>query len=263
MTVDTISPRLDVFYEPQHVQGSMDGAAFGSSIVNMPHGRSRELAIFQQLSLGNIPSFLRRGLPISVTTGDLHGVFWVMPDYLSIGSDEDYLRMPMQPGTAQKAANLFGACLPTRKMVNDIWRAMPLHFEPRPMGASSSMASMTTIGEHNALIQKALAGRPPEVGMDGHKKTVVLARNRPKKNVAIYGWHRLNGNPIQGPQIQMSAHTLDYLDYSHGIRWVHQYMLVNGEEMHLEQVLTDPELHLLVSDEGPYKLDDCYYDAVV
>lgn len=260
---DTESPRLDVFQEPQRIQGSMTGAQFGGTTLNMPSGHSRELAIYQQLYLGNIPDFLRRGIPISVVSGSFHGVFWTMPDYLAIGDDEDFLRMPMRPTTAQKAAQSYGAALPTRKMVNDIFRALPIHVSPTPMGASPRMTAMSTFGEHNALIQKQLAGRDPSIGVDGHKKTVVIARNRPKKNVAIYGWHKLDGRPIQGPQIQMSAHAIDYLDYSHGIRWVANQMLVNGELFFLEAVLTDPDMHPLLSDEGQYNPEDCYYSTEI
>lgn len=258
--LDMVSPRLDVFQEPLRVQGSMNGTQFGGSIVNMPSGKPRELAVFQQLSLGNIPDFLRRGLPISVTHGSHHGVFWTMPDYLSIGEDGDFLRMPMRPTTAQKAANAFGAVLPTRKMANDIRRAMPLHIGFIGM-SHRPMASVATFGEHNDVIQKAVAGRPPELGLDGPKKTVVIARKRPKENVAIYGGYWPTGKIVQGPEIQMSAHTIEYLDYSHGIRWISNMMFVDDTFMHIEEVLTHPELHVLLSDEGQYALEDCYYST--
>lgn len=262
MTFDLVGPRLDLFQAPERVLGSMTGQQFGSSIVNMANTRARELAIFQQLSLGNIPSFLRRGLPISVDAGGHHAIFWTMPDYLAIGEDESFLRIPMRPTTATKAAQLFGACLPTRKMCNDIRRAMPIHLGFHGM-SHRSMAAVATFGEHNEIIQKALAGRQPELGIDGPKKTVVIAKGRPKGNVAIYGGYWPTGKIVQGPQIQMSAHTIDYLDYSHGIRWVWEQVYVDGEMLYLEDVLTHPELHALFSDEGIYAHDDCSYEAAL
>ena len=49
--------------------------------------------------------------------GTPHSVkYQVMPDYLAIGSDEDFCRIPMGPITAQKLADLFGAVMPTRKL---------------------------------------------------------------------------------------------------------------------------------------------------
>lgn len=262
MNIDLVGPRLDLFQAPERVAGSMSGTQFGSSVLNMPNGRARELAIFQQLSLGNIPTFLRRGLPISVDAGGHHAVFWTMPDYLAIGEDDDFLRMPMRPTTATKAAQLYGACLPTRKMCNDIRRAMPIHLGFHGM-SDHPMAAVATFGAHNAIIQKALAGRQPELGIDGPKKVVLIARGRPKPNVAIYGGYWPTGKIVQGPQIQMSAHTIDYLDYSHGIRWVWEQVYVDGEMMYLEDALCHDELHALFSDEGKYSHDDCSYDVTL
>jgi len=251
--------RSDVFLEPARVSGCMNGQMFASSILNMPSGRARELIIYQQLYLGNIPGFLRTGIPISVTAGKHAGVFWVMPDYLSIGDDEDFLRMPMRPTTAQKAADGFKASLLTRKMVNDVWRALPLHLSPTTMDWHGAMASVSYFGEHNDKIQLQLAGRDPLLGVAGHKKDVVITKDRPKGNVAIYGWHQLDGKPIQGPQIQKSAHDIPYLDYSHGIRLAHQTMEVDGDTMYIVDVLQDEEYHELLSDEGVYGPDDVRY----
>lgn len=257
--MDDVGPRLDLFQEPERVDGCMTGTQFGSSIVNMPSGKPRELAIFQQLSLGNIPAFMRRGIPVSVTSGAHAGTFWTMPDYLCIGDDEDFLRMPMRPTTAQKAADLFRATLPTRKMVIEIWKALPLHLEPKTMDWKGNMSSVAYFGEHNAHVQRQLAGRPPELGVAGHHKDVVLTKGRPRGNVAIYGWQKLNGTPIQGPEIQKSAHTIEYLDYSHGERFCSDQMLVDGELMYIVDVLQDPELCHLISDEGVFGEDDVRY----
>ena len=38
-----------------------------------------------------------------------------MPDYLAVGSDEDFLRMPMTPASAKVIADAFGCRLPTRE----------------------------------------------------------------------------------------------------------------------------------------------------
>lgn len=43
-----------------------------------------------------------------------------MPDYPTIGMDNDFCRVAMAPITAQKLADLFGATLPTAKLVDDI-----------------------------------------------------------------------------------------------------------------------------------------------
>lgn len=258
-----IGPRFDVFQAPLKIAGSMNGTTFSASIQYMGPSKARELAVYQQYSIGNIPSFLRRGLPVYVNANGHAGVFWVMPDYLSVGEDEDFFRTPMCPGTAQKIADLFDASLPTRKMVNDIWNQFPVHLSPKPMDWQGPMRSVQYYIDHNAHIQRQLAGRQPELGVAGHKKDIVLARGRPKGNVAIYGWHQLNGQPIQGPQIQMSGHDLSYEDYSHGVRLVSAVMEVDGEPWYLHDVLTDDSRHFLLSDEGVYGGDDTQYSPVI
>jgi hypothetical protein len=62
----------------------------------------------------------------------------------------------------------------------------------------------------------------------GHKKDLVLTRKmqgRPDR-VAIYGWHRLSGEPIQPVS---TVHVDWYADYSHGVRLVWGTVLIDGE----------------------------------
>ncbi len=256
------NPRDNLFEFPERVQGSMPGSMFGSSIMSMPSSRARDLAIFQQLSLGNIPAFLRCGIPITIQEDENILIFWAMPDYLAIGDDDDFLRMPMRPTTAQKAAALYGATLPTRKMVNAI------HYEMEKLWMKGMshlpMTAVSTIIEHNDFIQGQLEGRAPGKGVDGHKKSVVLARGRPSQNVAIYGGYAKDGKIIQGPQIQKTAHIIEYDDYSHGIRFVFSQVMVNaGLVMEVSEVLQHPKYHVLLSDEGVYAEKDCAYSTEI
>jgi len=67
--------------------------------------------------------------------------------------------------------------------------------------------------------------------------------------VAIYGWHQLNGIPIQP---LYAGHINSYVDYSHGIRLVMDKIKVNGKWMHYTSILTDPLLRkLLTNEDGP------------
>jgi hypothetical protein len=252
-------PRLDLFQTPVKVAGSMTGTAFSSSIQYMGPGKARELALYQQYSIGNVPSFLRRGIPIDVNANGHAGVFWAMPDYLSIGEDDNFFRTPMCPGTAQKIADLFEASLPTRKMVNDIWKQTTLHVSPKALDWKGPMRSVQYYVDHNDHIQRQLAGRSPADGVAGHKKDIVIARGRPQGNVAIYGWHQLNGQPIQGPPIQMTGHDASYEDYSHGVRLVASIMEVDGDPWYIHDVLIDDSRHFLLSDEGKFGDGDTRY----
>jgi hypothetical protein len=66
--------------------------------------------------------------------------------------------------------------------------------------------------------------------------------------LAIYGWHQSNGEPIQPLS---TAHGLEYVDYSHGVRLVADVMLLNGRITSVHKVLTDARLSAVLSDEGP------------
>ncbi len=47
----------------------------------------------------------------------------MLPDYLSIGSNDDWARIPLSPMAAQQIADSLNCFLPTRKMVDDIYKA--------------------------------------------------------------------------------------------------------------------------------------------
>lgn len=51
---------------------------------------------------------------------------FVMPDYLSIGSDHDFLLIPMNLYTTVEIAAKTGFILPTKKMVDQIVHSGPI-----------------------------------------------------------------------------------------------------------------------------------------
>jgi len=97
---------------------------------------------------------------------------------------------------------------------------------------------------------RALVSLLPEALTAGQKKDVVLSTRLTSKRgkVAIYGWHRTNGRPIQPLS---TVHGAQYADYSHGVRLVSQTAFVNGKLQPLSQIISDPQLAVLVSSEGP------------
>ncbi len=213
----------------------------------------REAEVLRALLAGNIPSFLRTFRTVVVTsTGPdslRHSVSYdVMPDYLAIGSDDDFVRIPMTPATAQAFCDAFGCVLPTRKMVNDIWAAATTHVEPRPL--TEAREASPTFLQHDRLIAEQLRGAPHGAFVAGHKKDVVVSNKLAERadRVAIYGWHYPTGLPIQP---LYTGHVDWYVDYSHGIRPVGRTVRVDGTARSYESVLRDPLLSHLLSDEGP------------
>lgn len=232
------------------------GSAFILANMNTM-GAVREANILREFQNANMPNLLRNFIPVSVSDGRNTIVYHVTPDVLCIGDDDDYVRMPMNPHTAQAIADQFNCSLITRKMSNDIWKASVNKLEPKPWGPPYDIDMQRTyrIGAHNTTIQNQLAGRDPKALTSGHKKDVVLTNklypNNPNRRVAIYGWIQLNGQPIQG--LNPSSHEDTYEDYSHGIRLVANDCTVNGVAMKIQDVFGHPVYSSLVSDEGPLR----------
>ncbi|HEY3447762.1 MAG TPA: peptidoglycan-binding domain-containing protein [Myxococcales bacterium] len=233
------------------------GAETGSQFIARTAGMSRtqrEQAILAELQKGNIPDFLRQWKEVEVQTtgpdGTVHtGKVRVMPDYLAIGSDDDFVRIPMNPLTAQRVADQYGCSLPTTKIVDDVWKQADVKLKPSPMTAGPQMMSNDYFLRHQQTVERQLAGQEPGALTAGHKKDVVISNRlaaHPDR-VAIYGWQQANGKNIQPLS---TAHENTYADYSHGIRMVDSTMVVDGVERPLEEILRDPVLCKLVSSEG-------------
>ncbi len=236
---------------PQRAPTRLTGSAFIASVAHAPR-EEREAAVLRELLAGNFPSFLRdlRTVDISAVLSDgvRHTVrYQVMPDYLAVGTDDDFVRMPMNPYTAQAFCDSTGFALLTRKMSNDIWAAATVHIEPRPL--TTDRDSALTFLQHHRIIEEQLKGRPRDAFVAGIKKDVVITDRLLEKEhrVAIYGWHYLTGVAIQPLYV---GHVDWYVDYSHGIRPVRRMVLLDGKEIPIERVLADKVLHVLLSDEG-------------
>lgn len=136
---------------------------------------------------------------------------WVTPDYYK----ESDIRMPVGLPEAHAIADSLGLELPTKEMVDDIWKYATIKLEPKPLPWHASNTTFPVFKEHNSIIETQLAGRAGLIA--GHKKDILRARKNDSR-VTIYGWHRRNGSVWQPVS---RAHTADYKDYSHGLRLVY------------------------------------------
>jgi hypothetical protein len=192
-------------------------------------------------------------LPDSTVGGRLlNATIFVMPDYLAIGSDADFLRIPMNLETAIAIAARFSFVLPTRKMVDAIYQQSAYHFVPEPLNPGPHMRSTDDYRTHNALIeqQARIRGIPQGPLVSGHKKDVVVTNllARSEGRIAIYGWHRPNGAPIQPLS---TVHGVCYADYSHGIRLVSEVAIEDGAFRSVRDLLQDAKLAKALSDDPP------------
>jgi hypothetical protein len=242
---------------PPRLAEASPGSVVVKAVADLPLAE-REARLETEILCGNVPDFLRRFCAVSVTNvtaGKTNiATFFAAPDYLAVGRDEDYFLTPVRPGTAQRIADALGCSLPTRAMVDAIYAAAEVKLEPHPMTPGATMTTVKVFAEHNAIVRTqrlaTLAQHPAGALIAGHKKDVVLSNrltNAPGK-VAIYGWHKLDGKPIQP---LYTGHTSLWVDYSHGIRLIATNVVVNGKAASLVDVLRDKNLATLLSDEGP------------
>ncbi|MGZ3901889.1 MAG: hypothetical protein ACXVDC_16300, partial [Bacteroidia bacterium] len=109
---------------PPRQPSMLTGSQYTAQIVALSLA-ARENSIYNEVISGNIPDFSRTLTPVTSTAliGGLPKsvTYYVIPDYLAIGSDADYFLCPMSPMLATKIADTLGCTLPTRKMVNDIY----------------------------------------------------------------------------------------------------------------------------------------------
>lgn len=242
-----VAPRLTVSKPVSNLQ---TGSAF-YQLVAAANWKYRDSMAVENIQQGNMPPFLKKFVRINTSIINQQGKtiqahYYVLPDYLSVGTKNDWARVPLTPMAAQQIADHFHCFLPTRKMVDDIYAQAKVKLEPEPMFAFRD--SSPTMWHHHLMIEGA---RKQIKGLiAGIKKDVVitgaLLRNNKKDRVAIYGWHRLDGKPIQP---LYTGHVNWYTDYSHGIRLVYEKIWVDGKIMNYQDVLKDPILSRLLCDE--------------
>lgn len=240
---------------PSRTSNAIGASSFVAS-VHESSGEKREAQILDQVMAGNIPRFLRRLHPVTIKKR-MHGgavttiTLCVMPDYLAVGSDRDFLRVPMGMKTAMSIAQRFDFALPTPKIVDAIYAQADRHLAPRPMTPGPEMTSTDYYSQHNRMVEQQRRARGIALGtlLAGQKKDLVITnrlRDEPGR-VAIYGWQHPNGKPIQPLS---TVHDAKYADYSHGVRLISTTAYVNGKKRSLYDLLEDPKLAPMLSEEG-------------
>ncbi len=245
------APVLNLPHRPTDAPG---GAEVARDIRSLDL-EAREERIYAEISQGNVPTWLRQLRRVEMT-GEIDGrqhrvTFWVTPDYLAVGSDSDFILVPLSPQIAQRVADLVGGSLPTPRMVDAVWASARRRLAPIRLETNELMTTVGYFEVHDRLVrsQRMVHAVPLGVLVAGHKKDVVLSATlsaNPGK-VAIYGWHRPDGQPIQPLSTLLKD---SWVGYNHGIRLVDRAILVDGTRRDLSDVLRDPDLAPLLSDDG-------------
>ena len=244
---------------PKRPENAIEGSDFvvqvtGLSIID------REIAVVREILSGNVPSFSRklRSLKISETvdTESYELIYFAACDYMAIGSDQDYLYIPLTPSTAQDLADNLDCSLPTKKIVDNIYANSKITLSPQPIPPSDKMTTIQVFGQHTDSIKQQISllelDRSANDIIAGHKKDIIISNkiynpDRNNERVVIYGWHLSENNPIQPVY---NGHIAMYADYSHGVRLISKLAFINGDSIHLDEILMDSNLSILLSSEG-------------
>lgn len=255
--------------KPSENKASLSGEDFVNSLP--PYGEDREQAIYKAATdPDNIPEEMREFKPVEVSTvgpdGVVHtGKIFVAPDYFKIKG----VRVPMDPRTAKAIADHYGCLLPTPKMVDEIYLSADTKVD---MAVYNNMAKRLGIAqikgnqapdgkymtskefylESSRITDERLQEAGYEVGklVAGIKKDIVIIKRlQQKRGVAIYGGSKHNGRGTVQPL--GIPHEDSYADYSHGFRMIKQEMEVDGKMVKVADVLKDPVLSKMISNEGP------------
>lgn len=227
-------------------------------------GMLREDQVLRLTKAGGVPSFLQQWVEVPVENSmGRDVVIRTLPDYLALGTDEDYVYVSVNPVTAEAIGQwVGGALLPTRKLVRAIYSAAPQKVSAQPWGPpyDHSMRHTSRWYTQTAKVRKTMAalGHVQGTLTAGHAKDVVIGQRLLEtkgERLGIFGWFKSNGEPIQGPGVNWHSHVWWYCDYSQYVRFVHPYVRVDGKELRYEDMLKDAELFALVHD-GDQDLTD-------
>lgn len=236
------------------IANKFSGSVFYQQVLRFQWQKRDSFAVAEILK-GSVPNFLKKFVAVKSfytdTLGNQHSaIFFASVDYVSIGNNQDWARVPLTPMAAQKIADSFHCFLPTKKMVDLIYQQAKIKLQPMPMYIYRD--SSITMWQHHLIIEGQRNNKKGLIG--GIKKDVILSAkifdNTNTNKVAIYGWHELNEIPIQPVY---TKHANWYVDYSHGIRLIHETIIVDGKKMLYTDVLKNPILkNLICDDEGTF-----------
>lgn len=254
LTVCNLVFKAQTLSIPPRLSSYITGTQFTAAIAPLSF-TARENLIYTEFIKGNVPNFLRTLCPVT-STALISGVtqsvtYYVIPDYIAIGSDADYFLCPMSPMVAKRIGDSIGCTIPTRKMVNDIYAQAAVKLTPQPIAASGTMSTVQAFEQHNGMVKSQRSTFTNSLGTltGGDKKDVVVSNQiyTTVNRVVIYGWHTAIGSPIQPLS---NVHGDTYMDYSHGIRLVQNAVIYNGLPNTVQNILQSSTLNTLLSDEG-------------
>lgn len=240
-------------------QSIVTGTSFAAQARAMPDWRAMSRLMLDHVRAGHVPSFMRESNwrwveSRQIIDGKLQVLrMRVSPDFLPVGIDTDYLVFGPTPAEAQSMADHFKAILPSRKLATLIDQQSPQRLPLADVKGAPTYLPLSQIETIDAVLAAReidrIRGTAP--GAAGHRKDIVVGPNLDGGKLAIFGG---GGGPYDGWAVQpySTIHHGGYGDYSQGLHLIARRALLNGVEVDLATIFTDPKLHVLVSDMGPF-----------
>jgi hypothetical protein len=241
----------------------------GSDFVKTIEGKrgsERAELVYKALAAGNVPlSMVRASWPPITIKREINNVehsltVFVTPRPLEVGTDDDPYSAPLPEDYAQKAADLFGAIIPSRLIIDDIWRAagirLPIDPPPGFKIPGDDMRDTLVFKAHSDIIKKGI-GNKRSVIMMGGKKVVTIGPNLDGTKLAIYstpfsGTGALRPAPAKDGRMLYQPypgpHSVEWDDYAQGVWLVARYAILDGKPVDLISLFANPKLYVLVSD---------------
>ena len=200
-------------------------AAAGSLVLDQAYERSR-----------NGDAQIWR--PVTIEIGGEILLLRVAPNYWEYGEGDDRIMMPMTLPIALEVAKLWGAILPTPRMVEAIWTQAVVKVAAHPTKPDAGMVTVARAGLHDLTAKADLYRAEPtwkreQLLVGGHKKDLVDLPTRPTGKLGIYGWHGERGPAIQPVSF---VHDENYVDYSHGVRLVSWWAEYGGKTFAMDDL---------------------------
>lgn len=243
----------------------MRGSEFLAALPEKP--AEREAAIVEAVRAGHVAPIDWREV-LSEHAGH-QAILWVSGDALRIGDAEDSIRISTTARTAQRIADALGCILPTTRVCDLIWEQATVRVPPcsqkLPPEDTRPLTCNARLLQHHERVEAKLGGARGLIENVGKHWVLSNKLAADPNKAANYGWFDAAGGArfASGPSPQAkpgkhrlfqplgTAHAIDHLDYSQVVRLVRRWAMVDGVRRDLAEVLCDPELAGLVSDEEP------------
>jgi hypothetical protein len=225
----------------------MLGSEFFNTYASTPGGsyHTWERAVVDESKRGGTVDWPWISVPLENGRGEI----FVSSDVVSVGTVDDFMRIPLTPIAAQSVANEKYSILPTAKIAKMIWQNAGAKLTPKNIVPNKG-ANVEQYGAHSKILNDMLTGTSKGTLVSGHKKDVIISNGMKPGKVVIFGWFKPDGSYIQP---KTDVHGDFFVDYSHGIRLVSRWMKLDGETVDILDVLRNPKTAGLLSSEGPLK----------